>query len=281
MARRLKDSQKKDLLEGYRSGQSTTALAEEFGCSQNTVIRTVKTLLSSDEYNALKAARSKGSVLGDKESNRPSDFIHPNQSTSDEEIVQADGINKDMPEISEDITLLSETEYTESNDSQNSLPLVLHAANECSEDSNEGSILDRQFEDNSSLNIFQEVVPLTSELGVVAPKEMVCEKLKPGVLPGVVYMLVDRSVELDARPLKDFPEFGQLPALEKERKAICLFSNQRSAKRNCGRSQRVIKIPNTNVFEISTRFLLARGITRLILEGSLIALDAETIASSS
>ena len=57
MARRLKDSQKRDLVEGYRSGESTTSLAEEYGCSQNTVIRTVKALLSSDEYNALKASR--------------------------------------------------------------------------------------------------------------------------------------------------------------------------------------------------------------------------------
>ena len=117
---------------------------------------------------------------------------------------------------------------------------------------------------------------------IFLPKSIhICATLKDGVLPGVVYMLVDRSVELDARPLKEFPEFGLLPEIEKERKAICLFSNQRSAKRNCGRSQRVIKIPNTNIFEISTRFLLARGITRLILEGSLIALDAENIASSS
>ena len=59
MARRLKDSQKRDLVEGYRSGESTTALAEEYGCSQNTVIRTVKALLSTDEYEALKAARGK------------------------------------------------------------------------------------------------------------------------------------------------------------------------------------------------------------------------------
>ena len=52
MARRLKDSQKRDLVEGYRSGESTTSLAEEYGCSQNTVIRTVKSILSLDEYHA-------------------------------------------------------------------------------------------------------------------------------------------------------------------------------------------------------------------------------------
>ena len=139
----------------------------------------------------------------------------------------------------------------------------LNDVNVFSKDFQNDSIAEQELDDKANednvvdIDVFQEVVPLTSELGVVAPKEMVCEKLEPGVLPGVVYMLVDRSVELDARPLKDFPELGLLPDLEKERKAICLFTNQRTAKRNCGRSQRVIKIPNSNVFEISTRFLLA------------------------
>ena len=63
MARRLKDSEKKSLVEGYRSGASTTSLAKEYGCSQNTVIRTVKAFLTLAEYNALKAARFKGEVL--------------------------------------------------------------------------------------------------------------------------------------------------------------------------------------------------------------------------
>ena len=63
VARRLKDSQKKNLVEGYRSGESTTTLAKAYGCSQNTVIRTVKTVLSLEEYKALKAARFKGEIL--------------------------------------------------------------------------------------------------------------------------------------------------------------------------------------------------------------------------
>ena len=50
-------------MEAYRSGESTTALAEAYGCSQNTVIRTVKGLLSAEEYNGLKAARYKGEVV--------------------------------------------------------------------------------------------------------------------------------------------------------------------------------------------------------------------------
>ena len=35
----------------------------------------------------------------------------------------------------------------------------------------------------------------------------------------------------------------------------------------------MIKVPDTQVFERTTRYLLARGITRLVLEGALYALD--------
>ena len=101
------------------------------------------------------------------------------------------------------------------------------------------------------------------------------EPLLLDALPETVYMLVDKIVELDVKPLKDFPELISIQNIDQDRKAIQLFSSQRSAKRNCGRSQRVIKIPDSEVFGITTPFLLARGITRLILEGSLIALDSD------
>ena len=87
-------------------------------------------------------------------------------------------------------------------------------------------------------------------------------------------MLVDKVVELDARPLKEFPELGVLDDAELDRQGICLFTNPRAAKQQCGRSQRVIKVPDTGVFERTSRYLLARGITRLVVEGTLIALDS-------
>ena len=87
-------------------------------------------------------------------------------------------------------------------------------------------------------------------------------------------MLVDKVVELDARPLKEFPELGPLADSELDRHGLVLFSSPRTAKRQCGRSQRVIKVPDTAVFERTSSYLLARGITRLVMEGKLIALDA-------
>ena len=57
---RLTDSQKQELLERYRAGETSAALADTFGCSTNTVSRTVRTLLSPEEYSALKTSRSRG-----------------------------------------------------------------------------------------------------------------------------------------------------------------------------------------------------------------------------
>ena len=50
--RRLSDSEKQDLVGRYKAGESTSALAEAFGCSPNTVSRTVKALLPADAYAA-------------------------------------------------------------------------------------------------------------------------------------------------------------------------------------------------------------------------------------
>ena len=86
-------------------------------------------------------------------------------------------------------------------------------------------------------------------------------------------MVVDKKVELDLHLISDLPEWGFLPENELKRNAILLFSNQRSAKRSCSRNQRVIKIPNTNIFKLSKPYLISKGITRLILEELIIALD--------
>ena len=123
-------------------------------------------------------------------------------------------------------------------------------------------------------DVFQEIAVLTVDLPQVSREQVSCRPFAAGVLPDSVYMLVDKTVELDPRPLSEFPELGVLNPEELVRQALCLYSSPRSAKRQCGRSQRVIKVPDSKVFESTSRHLLARGITRLLLEGALYSLDA-------
>ena len=77
-----------------------------------------------------------------------------------------------------------------------------------------------------------------------------------------------------AKPIAELTEWNFLPETELERQAILLFTNQRSAKRNCSKNQKVIKIPNTSILKNFKAYLLAKGISRLILEDSLISLDS-------
>ena len=233
--RRLSDSEKQDLVGRYKAGESTSALAEAFGCSPNTVSRTVKALLPADAYAALKASRQKG-------------LANPPPPT----VTQAE-----EPEVD------SLKEYDSS--------LALDDADDFGEDSEEELA---EEDDNGSVETFTELVPL---LGVGNLSDRPLNQAQPfsvDLLPDSAYMLVDKVVELDARPLKEFPELGLLDDAEQERQGLFLFASPRAAKRQCGRSQRVIKVPDTAVFQRTSSYLLARGITRLVLDGTLIALDA-------
>jgi hypothetical protein len=91
-------------------------------------------------------------------------------------------------------------------------------------------------------------------------------------LRGSAWMLVDKTVELQAKPLSEFTELGRLPAEEQDRQALMVFVNPRQAKRHCGRTQRVIKIPDPAVFTRTAPYLLAQGISRVVIEGALFAL---------
>ena len=236
--RRLSDSEKQDLVGRYKAGESTAALAEAFGCSPNTVSRTVKALLPADAYAALKASRQKG-------------LVTPPLPTVTE---------AEQPEVDE-VDSLKEDDSS----------LALDDADDFGEDSEEELAED---DDNGSVETFTELVPL---LGVGNLSDRPLNQAQPfsvDLLPDSAYMLVDKVVELDARPLKEFPELGLLDDAEQERQGLCLFASPRAAKRQCGRSQRVIKVPDTAVFQRTSSYLLARGITRLVLDGTLIALDA-------
>ena len=235
--RRLSDSEKQDLVGRYKAGELTAALAEAFGCSPNTVTRTVKSLLPAAAYAALKASRQKGSVT-------PSSAV---------------------------VTQAEEHEVDSLKDDESSL--ALDDADDFDDFGEDPAEELAEADDNGSAETFTELVPL---LGVGDLSDRPLNQAQPfsvDLLPDSAYMLVDKVVELDARPLKEFPELGLLDDAEQERQGLCLFASPRAAKRQCGRSQRVIKVPDTAVFQRTSSYLLARGITRLVLDGTVIALD--------
>ena len=90
--------------------------------------------------------------------------------------------------------------------------------------------------------------------------------------PKIVYMIVDNKIELKTKYLKDYPDWQFLPNDDLNRKTIEIYSDIKTAKRLCGKEQKVIKVPNTKVFEIAASVLLSRGISRIISDDLLIAL---------
>ncbi len=249
--RRLSESEKQDLVGRYKAGESTAALAEVFGCSPNTVTRTVKALLPPEAYAALKASRQKtGTVI-------PAAVVAPDEDIAAE------------PESPVEALL-------DEDDAEAVATLALDDADDFAEDSDgvneeEGAA---EIDDSAASQPFTELVPLLGVADLSDRLPVAVQPLNEGCLPDSVYMLVDKVVELDARPLRDFPELGQLAESELDRQGLFLYANPRAAKRQCGRSQRVIKVPDSAVFGRTSSYLLARGITRLVMDGSLIALDA-------
>ena len=254
-ARRLSDSEKQDLVGRYKAGESTAALAESFGCSPNTVSRTVKALLPPEAYAALKASRQKGGTA--VAASQPLIEIPPLDGPS----------TVDLPSVHIDTPEASAGEFSAEEASNLALDDAADFA-ELSDD--QGTAL----EEPAPMDVFTELVPLIGVAGLSGSAPMETQPLSPGVLPDSVYMLVDKVVELDARPLRDFPELGPLDTADQDRQGLFLFTNPRAAKRQCGRSQRVIKVPDTTVFERTSSYLLKRGITRLVMEGTVVALDA-------
>ena len=274
-ARRLSDSEKQDLVGRYKAGESTAALAEAFGCSSNTVSRTVKALLPPEAYAALKASRQKGgtvvAVAQPLLEIPPLEVsplevspleVAPNSTTDPEPISTVDASSEEDHK--------PESSVGEFSSDESSTLALDDAADFAEESDDQGSGV----EEPVPMDVFTELVPLIGVAGLSGSAPIETQPLSPGVLPGSVYMLVDKVVELDARPLRDFPELGALDSVDQDRQGLFLFSNPRAAKRQCGRSQRVIKVPDTTVFERTSSYLLKRGITRLVMEGTVVALDA-------
>ena len=253
ISRRLTKIQKSEILEAYRAGGNTNFIAEKYSCSTNTINRTVKTLLSDGEYKLLKKKRSK--------INNEKTKVIDNETLKEEKDSSIE-LNKvfNNPEVDKIAFLNSENQDTFSED------LSFKDNYKKNQDFDEITYdIDKNFE---------LIEPLLSCFDFDNENQKSdFELLHYENLPETVYMIVDTKVELDLQLISDLPEWSFLPLNELERNAILLFSNQRSAKRSCSRNQRVIKIPNTSIFKLSKPYLISKGITRLILDDALIALD--------
>ena len=120
--------------------------------------------------------------------------------------------------------------------------------------------------------IFTEIAPLNIEFDSANQQDLSSVPISEAELPKVVYMVVDKKIELEIKLLKDFPEWEFLPHEDLNRKTIEIFFDLNLAKRSCNKEQKVLKVPNTDVFRIAAPVLLEKGISRIVCAEILIAL---------
>ena len=236
-ASRLTDSQKIELVARYRQGQSSAELAAVYGCSPNTVSRVVKAALDPDELAAIrKQGRTAKADLAPALAPAPAAELVPAAEVPDPAALDAPA----APDDADDAGVL--------------------AIDDADDFGDDGL-------DDDDADLEAELADPAPALTLAQGERPQTKPLQPGLLPSSVYMLVDKTVELQAKPLREFPELGSLPDEEQELQALMLFTNPRQAKRQCGRSQRVIKVPDSEVLQRRSSYLVAQGITRLVIEG--------------
>ena len=123
-----------------------------------------------------------------------------------------------------------------------------------------------------SIENFVEITPLNYEIGNLPRKEFSSVPLKDIDLPSIVYMIVDKKIELQTKCLRDYPEWEFLPNEDLDRGCIEIYDDLKTAKRLCNKEQKVIKVPNSNIFQIVAPLLLSKGISRIVSSEQLIAL---------
>ena len=119
---------------------------------------------------------------------------------------------------------------------------------------------------------FIEITPLDHDFESVSQKDISSIPLSEIKLPKVVFLIVKKEIELETKYLKDYPEWQFLPQNDLKRKTIEIHFDLKTAKRICNKDQKVLKVPNTDVFRIVAPILISRGISRIVTAENLISI---------
>ena len=133
--------------------------------------------------------------------------------------------------------------------------------------------LGRSNEDKiNSFESFIEITPLNHDFEDLSQKDISSIPLSEIKLPNLVFLIVKKEIELETKYLKDYPEWQFLPQNDLKRKTIEIHFDLKTAKRMCNKDQKVLKVPNTDVFRIVAPILISRGISRIVTAENLISI---------
>jgi hypothetical protein len=306
-ARKLSDSEKQTILQLYReTSETSSSLAARYGVSTSTVSRLLKSTLPADEYEALiqqkRAARSADNhsvELADVALVEPVKhqldlgFVEPETQPAAEEepprrtvappvrrsrkrssVAESTTEAAASPTIAPDVDGTEVTSELEPGEVRN--PVAAEVLKEILSD--EVLDLEEEEEDDLEDDLDEDEDEDEDDLDSRLPdRELFVGShggsvqvlpLAEATIPRTCYLVVDRSAELIAPPLKEFGDLGQIPEAEVQEKTLPIFDNHRVAKRYSNpRTQRVIKLPDGKVLRKAIPHLQAKGITRVLIDG--------------
>ena len=164
-------------------------------------------------------------------------------------------------QVTKTFTIESEKVYSNSNNKEIS-----------SNDKKEFHSTNQSSEELFPLSPFFEITPLNCEIENTLQKDLSSVPISEIDFPKVVYMIVDKKIELEVKYLREYTEWQFLSDEELSRKTIEIYLDMKIAKRFCNKDQKVIKVPNTDVFRIVSPILLKKGISRIVSADKLISL---------
>ena len=127
-------------------------------------------------------------------------------------------------------------------------------------------------ENFEQIHRFVEITPLNLETDINNQKDLSSIPISEIELPKEVFMIVDKKIELETKFLRDYPDWQFLPKEDLNRMTIEIYFDMKIAKKFCSKEQKVIKVPNTSVFNLVAPFLVSRGISRIVCPDKLISL---------
>ncbi|MEC4804122.1 MAG: hypothetical protein SAJ12_02660 [Jaaginema sp. PMC 1079.18] len=305
--RKLTESDKQEILELYRLPQETTStLAERYEVSSSTISRFLKSQLPQSEYEDLiqqkrlsrtptgaaqvlheYAKKSQDSDVEEATAKpTPKPILKANESKPTQGLIKrgekakpvSEETTPDTAQSSASVATpkprpASKTAYEEVEPDSEDDVRALHAmlgedADDFDEDADEFDGEDDWDDEDDEDEEIEDTLPRSRRESL----QVQVLPLAQAKLPRTCYLVVDRAAELITRPLKDFGDLGQIPTAEVQQKTLPVFDNHRVARRFSNRSQRVIKVPDGQMLDKAGNYLVAKGITRLLIDGQVYAL---------
>jgi transposase-like protein len=262
-ASRLSDAQKEEIVAAYRQGAAASALANAFGCSPATVSRVVKAALSPAEVAALKQQRGRREAA-------PAGAVHPTIQVEELPAAVADAAAAVADAAAAEVDPEVDPEGVRDTGVDGPGVLAIDDADDFAGE--EGEPEPDQDGDELEENGSDDLASTAGPVAEAGQEPVQCRCLSEAKLPAAAYLLVDKTVELQPVALSACADLGPLPEEESMRQALQVYVNPRQAKRQCGRSQRVIPLPDLSLLQRTAPYLLAQGISRVVIEGSLYSL---------